>query len=270
MISWKSTMAGMAVVICSATTPALARYYKIDDVKAQLCTKEFTDNKDWRFSQAYPYVIVEAIKGGKVSADCQKEIERLGKYCLTEKYEMGRYEGIVGKKNPKNISKEDFCTQSAWWAISNDLNNVAQAAEAEEAKKKKAAEEKAAKLAETAKVELPKPARKDATVEKQVAAAYKKDYPDNQVLKVIVVGDWITDRNDFGAVTGRHIQVVVVNEQKDQVMIERWGTNGRYCELHSEAWEQEYRGGKFVGPLSAAGAGSMSKEGILCDKASGK
>jgi hypothetical protein len=55
MIRSKTMMVGVAAVTVGATSPALARYYQIDDVKAQLCEKEFNENKDWRFNQTYPY-----------------------------------------------------------------------------------------------------------------------------------------------------------------------------------------------------------------------
>jgi len=106
-------------------------------------------------------------------------------------------------------------------------------------------------------VELPKPGKKDAALEKLIGAAYAKAYPDNKVLKVIIVSDdWSTERNDYGTVIGRNIQAFVANQQE-----------GNYCQLHSEAWYQEYIGGKFSGPITQRGAGSQQLTGILCSKA---
>jgi hypothetical protein len=121
------------------------------------------------------------------------------------------------------------------------------------------ADEKAAYDARVAKTELPKAVKKDAAIEKQVAAAYKASYPDNAILMVILQStDWTTERNNLGAVTNRTFQAIVVNKQKD-------GS----CQLHNEAWSQEYIGNKFTGNLSQRGAGSQTLSGILCEKVPG-
>ncbi len=126
-------------------------------------------------------------------------------------------------------------------------------------------------MAKIAAEEMPKAAKRDPGLEKAIAKAYQEAYPDDKVkvLKVIIVSaDWTTDRSSLGIITGRHIQAVVVNQQKGNEMATTWGEpSGSYCELHSEAWEQEYKGKKFAGKITAAGAGSLSKPGILCAKA---
>ena len=145
-----------------------------------------------------------------------------------------------------------FCTYRAFGEISNQLMNSPKA-KAEEKAKKDAAD-KAAREEALAKVELPKATKKDPSIEKQIAAAYKAAYPDNTVLTVLLQSTgWSTERSSFGVITGRNIQAVVANRQKSGD-----------CELHSEAWLQESRGRSFAGPLQPRGAGSQEKTDILC------
>ena len=116
----------------------------------------------------------------------------------------------------------------------------------------------------------PKAGKKDPALEKAIAAAYKEGYPDDKVkvLKVIIVSTgWSTERASTGIITGRTIQAVVVNQQKGNELAQTWGEpSGSYCELHSEAWQQEHNGKKFAGKINAYGSGSLSKSGILCAK----
>ena len=130
------------------------------------------------------------------------------------------------------------------------------------AQRKRAAEQKAELekwMAEAAKVELPKADKKDAALEKQIAAAYKAAYPANTVLMVLLQQkSWSTERSDYGVITNRNYQAIVVNKHPD-------GT----CQLHNELWMQEYIGGRFKGPLMQRGAGSQELKPILCEKVPG-
>jgi hypothetical protein len=104
-------------------------------------------------------------------------------------------------------------------------------------------------------VELPKAGMKNPSLEKAVAAAYKRDY-NNKVLRVILHGwedEFETD--DFGRVTGRDMAATLVTKLED-------GT----CELHYELWVQNGNGRRFSGPLRARGAGSKETSPIGCDK----
>ena len=106
--------------------------------------------------------------------------------------------------------------------------------------------------------ELPTAKMKDAALEKAVAEAYKRDYP-NKVLKVILFGwDEEFEKDALGQVTGRDMAATVVTKLAD-------GT----CELHYELWMQSGNGRKFSGPLHARGAGSMETTAINCDKVEG-
>ncbi len=126
-------------------------------------------------------------------------------------------------------------------------------------------------LAKIAAEEMPQAAKRDPGLEKAIAKAYMEGYPDDKVkvLKVLILStDWSTDRSSVGIITGRHIQAVVVTQHTGNDMAKAWGEpSGSYCELHSEAWEQEYIGKKFAAKMTPAGAGSLQKSGILCAKA---
>ena len=142
-------------------------------------------------------------------------------------------------------------------SLRQDLNNDPVAKEKVKKAKEEAAEQ--ARMAALAKVELPKSEKKNPTVEKQITTAYKSAYPDNTVLLVIMQSkDWSTERSNFGIITNRNIQAIVVNKDK-----------AGKCWLHNEAWTQEYMKGKFTGPLGQRGAGSQNISGILCDKIPG-
>src|SRR5690606_25215869 len=107
------------------------------------------------------------------------------------------------------------------------------------------------------KLEPFKPGKKDPALEKLIAAAYAKEYIgnpksnpqarfDTKIIKVVIVADdWTIERDAFKRPVSRYIQAVVINE------------NDGYCEMHSEGWTQDFRGGVARGPLKALGAGSM-------------
>ena len=252
----KIPMAMAACIAISASTSVSASPDWGTMEQARVCTKEFTDTHDshgdtpdnnaWGGNiYKKPKLIDDALASGKVSAECKTEVERRAGVCMTSKY-----------RNAVNL-----CNRDAVFAIFNQLLNdpVLKKKIDDEANAKKAADDKAAYEAKIAKVELPKPEKKDAAIEKQIAAAYKEAYPDNVILMVILQSkDWTTERSNYGVITNRTFQAIVVNKHKD-------GT----CQLHNEAWSQEYIGNKFTGKLSQRGAGSQSLSGILCEKVPG-
>jgi hypothetical protein len=224
------------------------------------CTQEMTDktpefiNGGWiRFKKGVP------APPDNATADCKAEINKRADACLQDpamqalitKYsspkikEKNAYLNILksgGDQGPHMV-----CEAEAWSRLTHQRDLAAVLA-------KQAASRKAA----AEKTELPTAGKKDATIEAMVKATYSKAFPSATVLGIIIVGsDWSTDRNDFGTVIDRYIQVAVVNQQKD------------VCEIYSEAWSQQYIGGAFKGPLSEAGAGSLTRSEIVCSKVKG-
>jgi len=247
-----------AVAATVAGASATARAEDVDtdygnDADAHHCEPEFDafekapDNWKW---------LDEALASGKVfSATCKAEFDKRMALCLKDP----KMEGSL--KNP-DIQKGvpgRACHQRVFGDMANQIMWDREQAKraAEEAKAK--ADEEAKYAAEVAARELPKGTRHDAKLEKLVAAAYAKDYPDGKVLKIIL-GDWSDDyeKDDFGRVTGRDLDAFVVNKQPD----------GK-CFVHDEYWLQHGNGRSFGGPLSARGAGSASDAEILCSKAEG-
>jgi hypothetical protein len=111
--------------------------------------------------------------------------------------------------------------------------------------------------ADAEQAELPKVGKKDAGIESAIAATFKANFPDARFIKVILISsDWSTDRNDYGVVVGRYRQAAVIDQQKGDDL----------CEIYSEAWEQEYLGGAFKGPMHEGGAGSLERTPIVCSK----
>lgn len=198
----------------------------------------------------------DALKSGKVfTPACKAEFDKRMQVCLKDP-------SMASKLKDPDISKGipgRACHQQVFGGIFeqvvNDRNQKKQAEEQAKAK----AEEAAKAAAEVAAREVPKPTRRDAKLEKAVADAYHRDYPDGKVLKVIL-GDWSDDyeKDAFNRVTGRDIDATVVNKQPD----------GK-CFLHGELWLQHGNGRSFSGPLSARGAGSASDAEILCSKVEG-
>lgn len=238
----------LGIVIIGSAQLALAHDRWGTAEQATTCAKEAAESANG--GGAYKYS--EALKQGHVSAACQAEVEKRSAQCLKDpamKYSL----------NDRSVTKGDdagYCTKQAFGTITDQIVNAGLAKEREAAAAKVAEEAKAKQAADTAAVELPKAELHDAKLEKAVAAAYDKDYPGNKVLKV-VLGSWSTDyeKDAFGRITGRDLDATVVNKQPD----------GK-CQLHSELWMQRGSGKSFSGPLSARGAGSMSKKEILCSK----
>ncbi len=242
-------------------TPALASprdWGKAE--QAGVCGKEYDDtrgdNTPWGGNiYKKPELVAGALAGDKVSAECKAEVERRVVHCKTDKYEK--------QYHPKELANDpvNWCNREAVFAIFDQIGNdpVRRKKIDDDAKAKKVADEKAAYEAQIAKVELPKTVKKDAALEKLIAAAYHDAYPDNAILMVIMQSkDWTTERSNYGVVTNRTVQAIVVNKQKD-------GS----CQLHNEAWSQEYIGNKFTGKLGQRGAGSQTLSGILCEKVPG-
>lgn len=221
--------------------------------QTKACEKAFQDSKSWGPTWTWPYPIVGKLKSGAVSAECKAVIEKLADPCM--KGSKSNYESLKDK-NP-GMTMADLCNTTAWSEMGDAYAWELQKAEAA---KKQEAEKAAAdqkRQEATDKVELPKATQHNAGLEKAVATAYGKDYPEGKVLSV-VLGDWSDDfeKDAFGRVTGRDLDATVVNKQPD----------GK-CYLHNEYWMQHGNGRSFSGALSARGAGSMSKTEILCTKA---
>lgn len=116
---------------------------------------------------------------------------------------------------------------------------------------------KAKRQANAEKAELPKAGKKDPALEKSIAATFKTNWSEARIIKVILISsDWSTDRNGLGVVVGRYLQAAVIEQPKGDDL----------CEIYSEAWEQEYIGGSFKGPMHEAGAGSLERTPIVCSK----
>lgn len=218
---------------------------------AHLCDQELAAAKaspdQWKW-------IDEAVKTGKgLSPQCKAELDKRMQTCLKDP-------GMSGYLNDRSITKGDpnhVCYQHAFGGMGDQITN-AEAKKKQEAEAAKAKEaEQAKRAAEVAARELPKTTKHDAKLEKAVADAYHRDYPEGKVLKVIL-GSWSDDyeKDAFNRVTGRDLDATVVNKQPD----------GK-CFLHGELWMQHGNGRSFSGPLSARGAGSASDQEISCTKA---
>jgi hypothetical protein len=218
------------------------------------CEKTFQDSKSWGSIWNWPYPLVAKLKDGSVSPECKAEIEDLAKKCMTSDSEKNRYKDLAAK-NPGMVLA-DWCNNSTFSSMGDSYTYELQKVESAKKREAELAAEEQKRQGETAKVELPKATQHNAGLEKAVAAAYAKDYPEGKVLKVIL-GSWADDmeKDSFGRVTGRDLNATVVNKQPD----------GK-CQLHDELWMQHGNGRSFSGPLSARGAGSMTKTEILCSK----
>jgi hypothetical protein len=196
------------------------------------------------------------MRAGKVSAACKAEIERRAqKECVHNSIMQGTF-GQAKQDQAKGMTIEEMCAYRAFSDIGNVFAYAEQRKKQEDEEKKKQEQRKAEEAAKTAAVELPKATKRDAKLEKAVAAAYERDYPGNKILKVIL-GNWSDEyeKDVFGRVTGRDLDATVVNKHPD----------GK-CELHGEYWLQHGNGRSFSGPLSARGAGSLNQTEILCSK----
>jgi hypothetical protein len=184
------------------------------------------------------------------SPECKAEIARRTDNCQKDPREAGNQSNarswFPNDKAKADQKAHDTCAEMATNIMKDQLEELTK-------KEKRAAEDKAKLEGE----ELPPANMHDPKLEKAVAAAYAKDYPEGKIIKVILDG-WRDDfeKDAFGRVTGRDLIATVVNKQPD----------GK-CQLHSENWLQHGNGKSFSGPLSARGAGSMQKSEILCSKA---
>lgn len=179
------------------------------------------------------------------SESCSAEIARRAALCLKDPAQQKIY------GDPSTRAHKDppgYCKEVAENLIESDGDQLAA--------QRKAVKEASAAQGELAKREMPRGKLHDPKLERAVAAAYRRAYPDNKVLQVVLFG-WSEDleRDVLGHVTGRNLQATVVNRHPD----------GR-CELHDELWLQAGHGHSFAGPLSARGAGSMQTQEILCAK----
>jgi hypothetical protein len=198
----------------------------------------------------------DAIKSGKVfSPACKVEFDKRMELCLKDPSMADKLKNPDYQKGIPNRACHQEVFGGFFEQVVNDRNHKKQAAE--EAKAKAERDEKAA--AEVAARELPKATKHDAKLEKMVADAYHRDYPEGKILKVIL-GEWSEDyeKDAFDRVTGRDLDATVVNKQAD----------GR-CFLHNEFWLQYGSIKSFSGKLSARGAGSASDTEISCSKAEG-
>jgi hypothetical protein len=198
----------------------------------------------------------DALKSGKVfTPACKAEFDQRMQLCLKDPAMKWKLDDPDYTKGIPGRACHQEVFGGIWEQVVNDRNHKKEAEEQAKAK----AEDDAKRAAEIAAREAPKATRHDAKLEKAVADAYHRDYPDGKVLKVIL-GDWSTDyeKDAFDRVTGRDLDATVVNKEPD----------GK-CYLHGELWLQYGNGRSFSGPLSARGAGSASDAEILCSKVEG-
>jgi hypothetical protein len=248
----------VATASVALATPAFAEdaWGTADD--AATCATAF-DSKSPNFING-SYVTYDhgrAVRSTKATPECQAELEKRGAVCLADPATVKLLEEArTGTPNWRTkILKEDPTNGP----MTICLDDVFQRVKRQHERAIQVKAEKAARDAEAAKVELPTAEKRDKKLEKQIAAAYKAEYPDNTVLMVLLQSKgWDTERSDYGVVTNRNIQAIVVNKQPD-------GS----CQLHNEMWMQEYIGGRFKGPLSQRGAGSQRLTPILCEKVPG-
>jgi hypothetical protein len=197
----------------------------------------------------------DVIKGNKWSAACKPVFDQRLQACLKDPNMQSQLKDPEANRGIPNRVCHQQAFGGIWEQVVNDRQHKKQAEEEAKAK----ADEEAKHAAEVAARELPTGAKHDAKLEKLVAAAYAKDYPDGKILKVMVF-DWSDDyeKDAFDRVTGRDLDASVVNKQPD----------GK-CWIHNELWLQYGNGRSFSGPLSARGAGSANDTEILCSKVEG-
>jgi hypothetical protein len=186
----------------------------------------------------------EAIKDYGVPPECVAEVEKRAKVCLTD---PDMKKDIDNPKLSAHSAPERYCTEMAVHGMQEQL-----AVYNEQQKKAKADADSKAKMASQ---KMPKADMHDAKLEKMIADAYKKNFPDNKILKVIITDKkWDFEKDALNRVTGRDINASVVNKHPDGA-----------CEIHSEMWVQQGSGKSFHGPFDERGAGSLEKVGILCE-----
>lgn len=255
----KALIATVITTIALGIAPAHAEdaWGTVED--AEKCANEF-DNKSphfinggyIHFDNGKPYT------AKNVSPECKAELDQRAAVCLKDPAQVKEIENY--RKNdrgswPTKALKDDPANGPTLVCLDEVYGRLRR--QREKAIKDKA--EREAALAAAQKVELPKADKKDAALEKQIAAAYKAAYPDNTVLLVLLQAkNWSTERDNWGTITNRNFQAIVVNKHPD-------GT----CELHNELWMQEYIGNSFKGPLLQRGAGSQQLTQILCEKVPG-
>ncbi len=229
-----------------------SRFGGCDEAKA--CEKEYEESEagGWGGNvHQKPTLVSDAIKAGKLSPECKAEVDRKTKLLAADNvYGKGAKEGRWGLKD------EALLQVQAFFDIGGILLNFK--GEKKKAEEAKAKEEEAKKKAaeQAAKTELPKGAKKNPALEKQISAAYTAEYPTNKILKVIMRdNDWRIERSSLGIITGRTIDATIAYKKAD-------GT----CELHHEGWWQGHDGKKFSKSIEQRGAGSMQLEPILCEK----
>jgi hypothetical protein len=218
---------------------------------AHLCDKEWaTANESpdlWKWFN-------EAAKTGKgLSPECKAELDKRQQVCLKDP-SMDVY------FNQRGTEPNKLCYQQAFSGMQSQVSAAAAAKKRDEDVAKAKEAEHAKIAAATAARELPAAKKHDAKLEKAVADAYHRNYPDNKVLKIILFA-WSDEleKDAFNRVTGRDLDATVVEKEPD----------GK-CYLHNEFWLQHGSGKSFSGPLSPRGAGSLNKDEILCSKVDGK
>jgi hypothetical protein len=244
-------LAIFAVGVAPASAALAATDYWGTIEGAHICDKELAAAGD----KVYDW-IKEARKTGKgLSPQCKAEMDKRMPGCLKDKWMQRELtDPELNHGDPNGL-----CFERIFATISEQIGEEKVRKEDAERQAKLQEEENAKRAADIAAVELPKADKHDAKLEKAVADAYHRDYPEGKVLFVIL-GNWSDDyeKDAFNRVTGRDLDATVVNKQPD----------GK-CQIHNEYWMQHGNGRSFSGPLSARGAGSMNKKEILCSKVEG-
>jgi hypothetical protein len=258
-----------AFAVMAVGTPAFA-----DDVRdpawgwgtvddSLKCVMEQVDGSETRVRDWVTIVDKTVSAPKNATPDCVAEVEKRAVVC-TNDANMQRFL----KEDPKNGQKQNLilklagadgpklvCADYAWERVQLQMKTVPFEKRAQAAEKG----QKELRKARAGKAELPKADKRDATIENMVNQAFKKAYPGAKILKTLIVGPWVNEKDAFSRTIGRNIQVVIVNHPKDE-------EDKDICEIFSEAWYQEAKGSGFAGPLSERGAGSLSQTPILCSK----
>jgi hypothetical protein len=229
---------GVVAIIMGTAGPALAAdnpFGTTDELKPCVNDAGFDRVTNWS---------AEAAKSEKVSPACVAEVDRRAKICLQDPEEKKTID------DPKYSAHKDplgYCESIVFHRMQAQLSTYA--------KEQKKAKEEADEKAKIAGQKVPKADMHDAKLEKLIADAYKKNFPDNKILKVIITDKkWDFERDALNRITGRDINASVVNKHPDGA-----------CEIHSEMWVQQGNGKSYHGPFDERGAGSLEKVGILCE-----
>jgi hypothetical protein len=250
----KTALFGIAITAGALARPARAAddpWGTVED--AEKCAKELTSGTAEWVNGSWVSFDKEALKTpDKASAECKAELDRRADACLKDAAMQNRISTAQGRNAA--ILKRGGANGPKMLCVDEAFQRIKVQREKAAADKKFEAEAKA-KVAAT---ELPEGHGKvDKNLEKMITTAYKKEFPDRKTIRVLLLSDdWTHDKNVLSQIIGRDFTAALIDQpSKDK------------CMVYIGDWYQEYRSGKFAGPLADHGSGEYYE--IPCAKATG-